>query len=50
MDRIKKIGLIPKMILGIALGILVGIYLPEWFIRIAISWIIIPYECGILYI
>ena len=38
MDRIKKIGLIPKMILGIALGILVGIYLPEWFIRIAVTF------------
>lgn len=38
MKAIKKIGLIPRMILGILVGILVGLYLPEWFVRITITF------------
>lgn len=38
MQAIKKIGLIPRMILGILVGILVGLYLPEWFVRITITF------------
>lgn len=38
MKAIKKIGLIPRMILGILAGILVGLYLPEWFVRITITF------------
>ena len=34
----KKIGLIPRMILGIIVGVLVGLYLPEWFIRITVTF------------
>ena len=34
----KKLGLIPKMIIAIALGVLAGMYLPEWFVRIAITF------------
>ena len=38
MQAIKKIGLIPRMILGILVGILVGLYLPDWFVRITITF------------
>ena len=38
MEEKKKIGLIPRMLLGIFLGIIVGKYLPEWFIRIAVTF------------
>lgn len=38
MQAIKKIGLIPRMILGIIVGVLVGLYLPEWFIRITVTF------------
>lgn len=32
-----KIGLIPKLIIAIVLGILFGLYLPEWFNRIVVT-------------
>ncbi|WP_243344547.1 dicarboxylate/amino acid:cation symporter [Anaerococcus sp. AGMB09787] len=38
MKSIKKIGLIPRMILGIVVGILVGLYLPEGIVRIPITF------------
>ena len=34
----KKIGLVPKMLIAILLGVLAGRYMPEWFIRIAITF------------
>ncbi|MDO4662982.1 MAG: dicarboxylate/amino acid:cation symporter [Tissierellia bacterium] len=34
----KKIGLIPRLIIAIFLGVLVGLYLPAWFIRIAVTF------------
>ena len=34
----KKIGLIPRMIIGIIAGILIGLYLPEWVVRIAVTF------------
>ena len=34
----KKLGLIPRLIIAIFLGVLVGLYLPEWFIRIAVTF------------
>ncbi|MDO5048135.1 MAG: dicarboxylate/amino acid:cation symporter [Anaerococcus sp.] len=34
----KKIGLIPRMILGIVVGILVGLYLPESIVRITVTF------------
>ena len=34
----KKIGLIPKMICGIILGILIGTYLPESIVRIFVTF------------
>ncbi|MBS6610480.1 MULTISPECIES: dicarboxylate/amino acid:cation symporter [Peptoniphilus] len=37
MKEKKKIGLIPRLIIAIALGILVGQYLPEWVTKIAIT-------------
>ncbi|WP_071026494.1 dicarboxylate/amino acid:cation symporter [Peptoniphilus raoultii] len=33
----KKLGLIPKLIIAIALGIVVGLYLPDWVTRVAIT-------------
>lgn len=38
MERLKNVGLVPKMLLAILLGVLAGRYLPEWFIRIAITF------------
>lgn len=38
MQKTKKIGLIPRMILGILVGILVGLYLPMWFTRITVTF------------
>lgn len=32
-----KIGLVPKLIIGIILGILIGMYLPEWFSRLIVT-------------
>ena len=34
----KKIGLVPKMLVAILLGVLAGRYMPQWFIRIAITF------------
>ena len=34
----KKLGLIPKLLIAIALGTLAGLYLPEWFVRIAVTF------------
>ena len=34
----KKIGLIPKLIIAIILGILFGSYLPEWFNRVVVTF------------
>ena len=33
----KKLGLVPKLIIGIILGILIGLYLPEWFGRLVVT-------------
>ncbi|MDO4595195.1 MAG: dicarboxylate/amino acid:cation symporter, partial [Tissierellia bacterium] len=33
-----KIGLIPRLLLAIFLGVLAGMYMPEWFIRIAVTF------------
>ena len=30
----RKLGLLPKILLGIALGIVIGAYAPEWFVKI----------------
>lgn len=38
MERLKNVGLVPKMLLAILLGVLAGRYMPEWFIRIAITF------------
>ena len=38
MKSIKKIGLIPRMILGIIVGILIGLYLPEGVTRLAVTF------------
>lgn len=38
MDRFKKIGLVPKLIVAIILGILAGSYLPVGFIRVAVTF------------
>lgn len=35
---LKKIGLIPRMILGIIFGILIGLYLPQPIVRIAVTF------------
>ena len=32
-----KIGLVPKLIIGIILGILIGMYLPEWVGRLIVT-------------
>lgn len=34
----KKLGLIPRLIIAIALGIIVGLNLPAWFVRIAVTF------------
>lgn len=36
----KKLGLVPKIVLGIILGILVGAFLPESIVRIAVTFCI----------
>ncbi len=33
----KKIGLVPKLLISIALGILIGLFMPEWFTRIIVT-------------
>ena len=33
----KKLGLVPKLIIGIILGILIGMYLPEWVGRLVVT-------------
>ena len=38
MGREKKLGLVPKMLIAIFLGILAGKYLPVWFVRIAVTF------------
>ncbi len=38
MGRFRNVGLIPRMILAIILGVLAGQYLPEWFVRIAVTF------------
>lgn len=38
MEKIKKIGLIPRMILGIIVGVLVGLYLPAGIVRIFVTF------------
>lgn len=38
MDRFKKIGLVPKLIVAIILGILAGSYLPVGLIRVAVTF------------
>lgn len=38
MDRFKKIGLVPKLIVAIILGILVGSYLPVELIKVAVTF------------
>ena len=38
MGRFRSIGLIPKMLLGIFLGVLAGQYLPVWAVRIGVTF------------
>ena len=38
MGRFKKIGLVPKLIIAIILGILAGAYLPVGITRIAVHF------------
>ena len=38
MERLKNVGLVPKMLVAILLGVLAGRYMPEWFIRIAVTF------------
>ena len=33
-----KFGLLPKVLLAIALGIVFGLFVPEWFTRIALTF------------
>lgn len=32
-----KIGLVPRLIIGIVLGVLIGMFLPEWFCRLVVT-------------
>ena len=38
MGRLKNIGLVPKLIVAIILGILIGTYMPAWFTRIFVTF------------
>ena len=38
MERLKNVGLVPKMLVAILLGVLAGRYMPEWFVRIAVTF------------
>ena len=38
MERLKNIGLVPKLIVAIILGILIGTYMPAWFTRIFVTF------------
>ena len=38
MGRFRNVGLIPRMLLAILLGVLAGQFLPEWFVRIAVTF------------
>ena len=38
MGRLKNIGLVPKLIVAIILGILIGTYMPAWFSRIFVTF------------
>jgi Na+/H+-dicarboxylate symporter len=34
----RKLGLLPKILLGIALGIVIGAFAPEWFVKIFVTF------------
>ena len=33
----KKLGLVPRLLIGIALGVLIGLYFPEWACRLVVT-------------
>ena len=34
----KKLGLIPKLLIAIGLGTLAGLYMPQWFVKTAVTF------------
>ena len=35
----KKLGLIPKLLIAIGLGTLAGLYMPQWFVKTAVTFL-----------
>ena len=36
--KLKKLGLLPKVLIAICLGVLLGLFVPDWFTRVFLTF------------